>query len=327
MALLTTATASATTTMIYGHIIFAFLFFILFSNCNGSTVAAKQKDQIAEAFDSFFTGSNVEDLFKSSQISVRMEILGTIMLKSNKFEFINCNRAYGIIGLIYGNYATSLKVYLHPAYRLNFNYYFKMTMFEVFLSTYSLFDGNSSTIKQDWFTPLQLAVALNKVEVVQSLVEASLVPKLKLNMPHAFIATVDARTLARKIYNPTDRDKMLQFLIINKEKHDMDLITQRLRNELTITVKEAVLANNIEMVESALLLGNFGSKTDINVIRWAMLNENIKILEILVMEGYAIPPVDNRPPYKTMNKYDVNFLLDNDTNRHPLPYRTSFLYL
>ena len=215
-----------------------------------------------------------------------------------------------------------LKVYLNPKYELNFNFYFDSDANNRD-NTSELYDGRSNSLDAKVYTPLLFAVALNRIVAVKEMVNAELVPKLKLDMSHKNMPLVNARSIARKFYDPAKRQAMLDALRIDPEKHDLTLVNKHLKGELSITVKEAVMADDVEMVESALLLGNFGDKTDVQIIRRAMINENYLILEMLVMEGYAIPAEKDRPAFKKMNKDDVTFILSQSDNdkRRPLPHR------
>ena len=336
MALLTTATTTATATiMIYSFITLACFYFILFSKCNGTAITASEKKEIDDAFDSFFTLGNVEDLFKAKS-HLRVAIMERALLhyyKDNKSDFVKSSRAFGIYQLIDGNCDNSINTYFKPEYKVDFNInrWIITSPFEPspnLMSTTHLVDGKRRTFCQYHSTPLQIAVAQNRFSIVKNMVAASLNPKLKLDMPNSESNEINARNIARKIFNLADRIKMLSVLIIDMNKHDMTKINANLKYEHSMTVKEAVLANNVEMVESAFLLGNFGDKNDIHTIRWAMMNENIEILEILVLEGYAIPPVGQRPICiesftggKNNYKYarGVKFLMANGTDRRPLP--------
>lgn len=259
--------------------------------------------------------------------NLRYALLETALndrFKDYRDELMKCTYEYSLLGLIDSKSVDILPLYLNPQYKFNINYYFERNLiFDLDRETYSVYDGNHSRLNHKYFTPLQLAVAQNKIEVVKLLVGASLHHKLQLDMAHSQRWFVNARSIARKIRNPSDRKAMLEVLKIDKGKHELYRVNFRLKDELDINVKEAVIANNILMVESALFLGNFGDKTDVNIIRRAMINENYLILEMLVMEGYAIPAKSNRPSYTKMNREDAEFILNQQGKIYPLPKRYS----
>ena len=241
---------------------------------------------------------------------------------TRKQSFMRDSCYLKIYNILITDNLTILRVYLDPKYELDFNYYHGPDA-RSWENTSELYDGQSNSLDVQLYTPLLFAVALNKIESVKEMVNAKLVPKLKLDMPHKNMPLVNARSIARKFYDPVKRKAMLEALRFDPEKHDLTLVNKHLKGELSITVKEAVMADDVEMVESALLLGNFGVKTDVQIIRRAMINENYLILEMLVMEGYAIPAEKDRPAFKKMNKDDVTFILSQSDNdkRRPLPHR------
>lgn len=261
----------------------------------------------------------------SRLIWLRYALLETALndkFKEYRNDFMKSKYEYSLLVLIDTESHDILPLYLDPQYKFDINYYFiRNWIFDLDRETYSVYDGNSSRINHKYFTPLQLAVAQNKIEVVKLMVNASLYHKLELDMAHKEMYYVNARSIARKIRNPTDREAMLKVLKIDKDKHCTHRVSFRLKDELDINVKEAVIANNILMVESALLLGNFGDKTDVNIINRAIKNENYMILEMLVIEGYAIPAKSIRHNYTNMVREDVNYILDQSAPFWPLTKR------
>lgn len=233
-------------------------------------------------------------------------------MKNAREEFMDDSGwAYSISGIIEKDYKEGLCSYLKPVFKMNFNRYISKQFFDFSVSTPELDSaGFGSSIDRGNCTPLIFAVALNRYDIVKEMVEADLNPKLQLDMPYRIARHISARGIARKISDQEKRRAMLKLLIVDQTRHDTSLTKSFLKDELTITVKEAVIANDAYMVESALLLGNFGDKTDIHVIRWAMKNENLMILEMLVVEEYAIPDIEDRPYITKKNKDRVNSILN-----------------
>lgn len=322
--------SSATTTrMILVLFILAFFYFLLISKCHVSASAVSKLDEkdiklIKQRFREntieFRTFFNHNPKLRAAIVEIGLDEI----YKDDKKEFMVCRFEYSVRGVIDEGYREAMAVYMKSAYDFNFNYYFENLWFDATVVTWDLY-GNMESNRLDHheMTPLQLAVARNRLDIVKDMVEATFSRKLKLDMPHKSMPLVNARSIARKIYNPNARIKMLNALKIDKTKHDLTIVKRHLQEELNINVKEAVIYNSVEMVESALFLGNYGDKTDTNIIRYAMKNGNYLILEMLVMEGYAIPAEKDRPNFENMNRDDVNLILSvDDINlRHPLPYR------
>ena len=144
-----------------------------------------------------------------------------------------------------------------------------------------------SNLSRERFTPLMLAVFFKRFEHVEAILAANLFRhKLLLTVTNTELK-FSARSLARRIKDKDHRLRMLSLLRIDKTKHEFAWIKAFLKDDLDISVKEAVLANCATMVENALLLGNYGNKADVNIIRHAKRNGNKEIVEILTLEGYA----------------------------------------
>lgn len=197
-------------------------------------------------------------------------------------------------------------------YNLNFNNYLEYTGF---LSDFHHFYFNlidmDFPIEFENLTPLMISIGFNKPDIVKLLVDATFTPKLDLLGSHLKSNNVTARSIARKLPY-AERKKMLEILKFDKNKHEISSFNSVLHNDFEVTVREAVFANDVRMAEAALLLGNFGDKTDTSTIRRAMLNENVDLLELLVLEEYAIPEANDRPSYYRMDSYSVNKLLKYD---------------
>ena len=294
------------------------LFFVLcctrFRKCSGTYLSAKEQEEVNDAFESFFQKAEVSKLFRR-QPYYRNAIITTAMTKyfsDRRQEFMDdVGWCYGILKIILRDY-NDLQPYLDPVYKLNFNRYFDREFIHLYIYSISLLPARQYFFDQSACTPLQVAVALNRQDIIKQMVEAKTDPKIELDMVHRDNENVSARAIARKIYSPRDREKVLQLLTIDKNKHNFSRIKSILKNELDITVKEAVLSNDFKKVEAALYLGNFGDKNDVEIIRWAMLNENFMIFEALVMEGYKIPEKSDRPLVCSMNSDDVDYLLNQD---------------
>lgn len=308
--------------MIWKWTILVGFYSLFIVKCFASDLTEKEKKEIDNKFTGFFAegviGSEFEENPRFRPYIIRRAL--TKYYKSERDKFMRLAEGYGIRRIIVINELEGLKVYLDPQYKLDFNFYISPG-FHRTEDTKELYDGGWNSLDLRLYTPLLLAVAKNKIDLVKVMISAKLDPKLKLDMPHGELPLVNARSIARKFHDPVKRATMLQILKIDKDKHDLSNVKNHLKDELSISVKEAVLANSVEMVESALLLGNFGDKSDIHVIRWAMINENYLILEMLVIEGYAIPDAKDLPAYQNMKKTDVDFILSKQIQRRPLPYR------
>lgn len=195
-----------------------------------------------------------------------------------------------------------LNFFLKPENNFNMNHYSKDAGNWAKLASNIFYDGSSMSFDTSGMTPLMVAVLLNKPEMVQSLVDASLTPKLQLDQEMDGKA-VTARSMARKIKNESVRVAMLSKLKIDPTKHDMTKTNLRLKEDLEINVKEAVIANDFGMLESALLLGNFGDKTDLRIAMTAIENGNFIFFEILAMEGYALPAAGSVRCTETLKEY------------------------
>lgn len=286
-------------------------------------------NRIKDAFDAFFVKAELDDIIdrKPHLCPKIIELALEKYYKNEKTNFMNENRKFGLLRRFMMNDVSSLRVYMNPKFNISFNFYLTSSD-STYRHTEKLYDGSECTFKMAYYSPLMYAVILNKVDLVKAMVEASFAStsKLELDMPHGDMPFVNARSIARKFFNPRERIAMLALLKIDKTRHDLTRVNRYLKNELDITVKEAVMADSVRMLESALFLGNFGDKTDPHIIRRAMLNQNYLILEMLVMEDYAIPAVKDRPQVTTMDKDDVDFILSRTTERRPLNKRYRGIY-
>lgn len=289
------------------------LYFISFSAV--SLISTEETKEIKEAFESIFQQKSSINMLFRYRPHLRADIINMALenyMKNAREEFMDDSGwTYSISGIIEKDYKEGLCSYLKPVFKMNFNRYISKQFFDFSVSTPELDSaGFGSSIDRGNCTPLIFAVALNRYDIVKEMVEADLNPKLQLDMPYRIARHISARGIAKKISDQEKRRAMLKLLIVDQTRHDTSLTKSFLKDELTITVKEAVIANDAYMVESALLLGNFGDKTDIHVIRWAMKNENLMILEMLVVEEYAIPDIEDRPYITKKNKDRVNSILN-----------------
>jgi hypothetical protein len=311
--------------MILSLFIQALFYFLLFSKCQGalsarSKLSASERSKIDDKFGNYH---DMNVMFEDKP-HLRLAIVETALngkFKEYERRILSGIYTFGILGIIDHDRGEYMKYYLDSDININFNYYFERHYAISTVHIFKLYENDFNFMVRTYnLTPLQLAVAKNRIDIVKEMVNKTLVNKLELDAPHKERPYVNARSIARKIYDPASRAAMLRVLKIDTEKHSDTIVKRNLKGELDISVKEAVMANNIHMVESALFLGNFGEKDDIHIIRRAMLNENYDILEMLVMEGYAIPNKDNRPIYTTMNKEKVDFILNQAKGQeHPSP--------
>ena len=176
----------------------------------------------------------------------------------------------------------------------------------------------------DDFNPLLYAVFKNQKEIVEHMLKDKHHFKLELDSVKLDISGAQplyVRTIARRIINKTSRHAMLETLRVDPSKHDMTQIKKNLGDDLKITVREAVLNDNIAMLESVLWLGNLGdSKADTNVIKYAVNNRNCKMVEILVMEGFARPALSDsilRSKFSGDNLERARYILNPNQTRPP----------
>lgn len=216
--------------------------------------------------------------------------------------------------------ADVFEFFFNPQRNFDMNHYSYQASNRESIDLSSFYDGSECSYSTSYMTPLMVAVLLNKPESVKLLVNASLTPKLKLDKAMYADELITARVIARKIKNQSVRNVMLSKLKIDPNKHDMSIINYVLKEDLDINVKEAVIANSLSMIEAALLLGNFGDKNDVTIIKYAIENGNYLIIEALVMEGYAIPATKPKYP-ANLNKEDTDFILTDRAERVPLPKR------
>ena len=211
-----------------------------------------------------------------------------------------------------------ISFFTNPEIDFVFNIY--ASSYSKYFISYDFYDGSKYEFNYGKMTILQIAVLMNNPKLVEYILSLNLATKLQIDKPMADRPHVTARSIARKIKDESKRSTMLKLLQIDRTKHDMSRINNAMKDDLEITVKEAVIANNIAMFESALLLGNHGDKNDESIIKYAVNNGNFLILEALVMEGYAIPDLVISD-YKGMNKEDVDFILKNKELSARVPYK------
>ena len=137
----------------------------------------------------------------------------------------------------------------------------------------------------------------------------NLTDKLQIDKPMDNRPHVTARSIARKIKDESKRSTMLKLLQIDRTKHDMSRINNAMKDDLEITVKEAVIANNIAMFESALLLGNLGIKM-MKVSLNTLLITNFLILGSACDGRHLIPDLTVISDYKGMNKRRRGFHIE-----------------
>lgn len=233
---------------------------------------------------------------------------------------------FGLHRLIREGQIDVVEFFMNDTYTIDMNHYPQLHFLDTiqgYDSSSNFYDGSAISFDSEPMTSLMAAVLLNRTEIVELLVKTSMKPKLKLDMAMKDRNLVTARSMARKIKNQSVRNVMLSKLKIDQNKHDMTIINYVLKEDLDINVKEAVIANKIYMMEAALLLGNFGDKNDVTIIKYAIENGNYLIIEALVMEGYAIPAT--KPIYPAnLNKEDTDFILTDRAERVPLPKRKSW---
>ena len=149
---------------------------------------------------------------------------------------------------IQGNNTEIVKVFFDKKYDVNFNDYFvyEYHLFSWFPKRDLQVNGaDSLSVYIEYLTPLIFAVGNMKSDIVKAMVEADLKTKLNLLMGHANNQNFTARAVARMIYDKKERTKMLDLLHVDRNKHDMTDINSVLKTDLTVTVREAVFANNI----------------------------------------------------------------------------------
>lgn len=144
------------------------------------------------------------------------------------------------------------------------------------------------------FTPLVLAIIKNRYHHAKMIVETNNSPREKVSL-HFQVDGIWTRDFARQIKDKNDRRKMLRLLRFNPQNHDDTFIRTVLKDYPEITVKEAVMTSLVDVIEAALLIGNFGDMNDVSVWRHAVDSNNLRIVRIIMLEGYAVPPRNSWP--------------------------------
>ena len=227
------------------------------------------------------------------------------------------SRKIEIFAIYFGNFLMEnidkevLSFFMSPEASFVFNERFG----QGFIKTSRFFYDDTISIDTSNMNFLMVAVLMYNLDVIDLVVKATLGTKLKLDVT---FGKINVRCVARKIRKESERRVVLSKLRIDQSKHDLSGVNLVLKEDLTVNVKEAVIFNNLEMFESALLLGNFGDKNDSNIIKYAINNGNYLILEALVLEGYAIPNM-TITDYKGMDEEDVNFILKEKSLERRVP--------
>ena len=206
-----------------------------------------------------------------------------------------------------------------------FNLYYSVVGRPEQILTDDFFKNDPKHYYTDNMTILHVAVMMNRAAVVEHILSLNLRTKLQVDKPLAHRPKVTAR-------NERIRREMLKLLIIDKTKHELSRVKTALKEDFEITVKEAVIANNFDMLQASMLLGNHGDKNDESIFKYAVANKNFLIIEALIMEDYVIPDLtpaeleglardeifyisknklsDSRVPFETRLGYFCDFLND-----------------
>ena len=246
-------------------------------------------------FFSFISASEKEaKIKKAKEIKKLFDACSKVSVNQNRFDHANC---FGtVVDAIDSNNLEWVKVFFDPKYKLDFNAHFEHDGYTLidYYKDINVFGRQTAIIHN--YTPLLFAIGQERYEIVEAMVKATtLKPKLNLMKSHRNHLHVSPRQLARMMNVHAVRKKLLDLLKVDPNIHDMTDFNRILKNDLTVTVREAVMSQNVKMVEAALTLGNFGDKSDPEIIKYAIKKGNFMILEMLVMEDYAIPAPESIP--------------------------------